>query len=117
MQLVLYSEPLMVRVSSATTSFVRSFVPFFSRIFPSRQYRLGAPCAVAGLIKGAAVSVLFVALVHGEPDYRNVLVGGPARDQSLDQRLLAALGGICHIADDDLVRTASRIQGLIGELL
>ena len=61
--------------------------------------------------------MLLVALVHGEPDYRDVLVGGPSHDQSLHQRLLAAVGGICHIADDDLVRTTRRLKGLIGEFI
>ena len=82
----------------------------------SRQHRLGPPRAVIRPVRGSVRGRL-VAVVHGQPDHRDVLVGGPPRDQSPDEGFLAVLGGARHVADDDLLGTVRRREGLPGEFV
>jgi len=82
----------------------------------SRQHRLGTPRAVIRPVRGSVRGRL-VAVVHGKPDHRDVLVGGPSRNQSSDERFLTVLGGARHVADDNLLGSIRCLEGLPGELI
>jgi len=97
---------------------------FFSRVdlfvssysFCLCQHRLGMPRAVIRSVE-RSVPDLLGAVVHGQPNDRDVLVGGPTRDQPLHQGFLAVLGGIRHVADNNLVGVVRRLEGPPGELV